>query len=180
MTVTVCGTFQFAAVNVTLAGETVPSVVSLDESGIVTSAVGCEVSTTVKVTDVPASEVEVPLGAPTVIPADVVVRVRDARSAGSTPVVAARPSLGADQLDRVRRRRRRPRASSTPVTVTVCATFQFAVVNVTLAGETVPSVVSLLESATTTSAVGCDDERELERRRAARLGRHQARRRRRP
>ena len=33
--------------------------------------------------------------------------------------------------------------SSTPVTVTVCATFQFALVNVRLAGATVPSVVSL-------------------------------------
>jgi hypothetical protein len=30
------------------------------------------------------------------------------------------------------------------VTVTVCGVFQFAVVKVTLVGETVPSVVSLL------------------------------------
>ena len=34
-------------------------------------------------------------------------------------------------------------ASLTPVTVTVCGTFQFAVVKVRLAGLTVPSVVSL-------------------------------------
>ena len=37
-------------------------------------------------------------------------------------------------------------ASSTPVTVTVCATFQLSVVNVTLAGATVPSVKSLLDN----------------------------------
>ena len=35
------------------------------------------------------------------------------------------------------------RLSLTPVTVTVCAVFQFAAVNVSDAGLTVPSVVSL-------------------------------------
>ena len=45
-------------------------------------------------------------------------------------------------------------ASSTPVTVTVWALFQFAVVKVRLAGLTVPSVVSLLESPIVTLAVG--------------------------
>ncbi len=69
VTVTVCGAFQSAAVKVRLAGETTPSAVLLDASGIVTSAVGCDPSTTVNVTDVPASDVEVPLGVPTVIPA---------------------------------------------------------------------------------------------------------------
>ena len=43
VTVTVCGTFQFAAVKVRLAGRTVPSVVSLELRPIVTSAVGCVV-----------------------------------------------------------------------------------------------------------------------------------------
>ncbi len=38
-------------------------------------------------------------------------------------------------------------ASSTPVTVTVCGTFQFAVVKVSDAGETVPSAGLVLESA---------------------------------
>ena len=47
------------------------------------------------------------------------------------------------------------RKSSTPVTVTVCAVFQFAVVNVSDAGETVPSVASLELSAVLTFAVGC-------------------------
>src|SRR5947207_1134098 len=45
-------------------------------------------------------------------------------------------------------------ASSTPVTVTVWATLQFAVVNVTLAGATVPSAGLLLEIGIVTSAVG--------------------------
>jgi hypothetical protein len=44
--------------------------------------------------------------------------------------------------------------SFTPVTVTVCATLQFADVNVRLAAETVPSVVLLLLSPTLTFAVG--------------------------
>ena len=46
MTVTVWGVFQLAAVKVRLAGETVPSVVSLDDKPIVTSAVGWLFSTT--------------------------------------------------------------------------------------------------------------------------------------
>src|SRR5258705_401213 len=45
-------------------------------------------------------------------------------------------------------------ASLTPVTVTVCATFQFAVVNVRLAGATVPSVRSELVNPIVTFAVG--------------------------
>src|SRR5258706_9075336 len=44
--------------------------------------------------------------------------------------------------------------SSTPVTVTVCATFQFTLVNVTLDGATVPSVRSELVNPTVTFAVG--------------------------
>ncbi len=62
MTVTVCGVSQFAAVKVTLAGETTPSVVSLDASGIVTSAVGCDVRTIVNATDSPDSDVKTPVG----------------------------------------------------------------------------------------------------------------------
>src|SRR5437867_3292076 len=44
--------------------------------------------------------------------------------------------------------------SSTPVTVTGCAVFQFAAVNVTLAGATVPSVRELKGDAYGTFAVG--------------------------
>ena len=54
---TVCGTFQLALVNVRLAGLTVPSVGLLELSAMVTSAVGCEFSTTVKCAVPPASVV---------------------------------------------------------------------------------------------------------------------------
>ena len=49
------GRVPVGGVNVRLAGETVPSVVLLDERPIVTLAVGCELSTTVKVAVPPAS-----------------------------------------------------------------------------------------------------------------------------
>ena len=45
-------------------------------------------------------------------------------------------------------------ASSTPVTVTVCAVFQFVVLNVRLPGATEPSLVSRLATATATAAEG--------------------------
>ena len=76
MTVTVCAVFQLAVVKVRLAGETVPSVVSLELSAIVTSAVGCVLSTTVKVAVPPASVVVSPVVGVTVIPGRVVVGVR--------------------------------------------------------------------------------------------------------
>jgi hypothetical protein len=60
VTVTVCGTFQSAAVNVRLAAETVPSVVSLEATGMTTSAVGSLVRTTVKLAVPPASVVPRP------------------------------------------------------------------------------------------------------------------------
>jgi hypothetical protein len=46
-----------AGVNVTLAGDAIPSVASLDDRPMVTSAVGCAFSTTVKVAVAPASVV---------------------------------------------------------------------------------------------------------------------------
>ena len=55
--VAVCAVFQLAGVKVKFAGDTVPSVVSLLESAIVTSAVGWLVSTTVKAALPPASVV---------------------------------------------------------------------------------------------------------------------------
>ena len=69
VTVTVCGVFQFAFVKVTLAGLTVPSTVLLELRPIVTSAVGCEFSTTVKVAVPPASVVVRPEVGVTVMPA---------------------------------------------------------------------------------------------------------------
>ena len=67
--VTVWAVFQLAVVNVKLAGETVPSAVLLDERPRVTLAVGCELSTTVKVAVPPASVVVSPDVGVTVIPA---------------------------------------------------------------------------------------------------------------
>src|SRR5204862_2667537 len=58
VTVTVCATFQLAVVNVKLAGATVPSAGLLELNAMVTSAVGCEVRTTVKVAVPPASRSE--------------------------------------------------------------------------------------------------------------------------
>src|SRR6266478_5196516 len=103
VTVTVCATFQFAVVNVSDTGATVPSVRSLDDNPTVTFAVGWLVRTTVNVAVPPASGVV---------------------------------------------------SHDVALTVTVCATFQFAVVNVRLAGATVPSVRSELVNPTVTLAVG--------------------------
>jgi len=57
VTVTCCATFQFAVVKVRLAGETVPSVRSLEANPIVTLAVGSFVRTTSKDAVPPASVV---------------------------------------------------------------------------------------------------------------------------
>ena len=61
LTVTVWLVFQFAVVNVSEAGETVPSVVSLDDNPRVTFAVGGAASRTVNVAVPPASVVTRPL-----------------------------------------------------------------------------------------------------------------------
>src|SRR5207247_1440386 len=64
-----CAVFQFAGVNVTEAGGTVPSVKSLDESPIVTFAVGWLASAIVNVAVPPPSVVVSPEVGMTVIPA---------------------------------------------------------------------------------------------------------------
>ena len=86
VTVTVCGTFQFALVKVRLAGLTVPSVVSLELRPIVTSAVGCVFSTTVKVAVPPASVVVRPDVGVTVMPAVSLSVLVTATSAALTPL----------------------------------------------------------------------------------------------
>ena len=45
-------------------------------------------------------------------------------------------------------------SSSTPITVTLCRVFQFAGVKTSEAGDTVPSLVSELDTVTVTSAFG--------------------------
>src|SRR4051812_6092837 len=69
VTVTVCATFQLAAVNVTDAGATVPSARLVELSGIVTFATGWLVSTIVNVAVPPASVVTRPLVGVTFTPA---------------------------------------------------------------------------------------------------------------
>ncbi len=68
MTVTVCAVFQLAGVKVRLVGETVPSVVSLLDSAMLTLALGWVPSTTVKVAVPPASVVIRPMVGLTVMP----------------------------------------------------------------------------------------------------------------
>src|SRR5258706_360530 len=142
VTVTVCATFQLAVVNVSEAGATVPSVRSLDDSPIVTFAVGWLFRTTVNVAAPPASVVVSPDVGFTVIPAtSLSVFVPDTSLAFNLFYAASVLDAGAVTILYAIG----PSAigSSTPVTVTVCATFQLAVVNVTEAGATVPSVRSL-------------------------------------
>ena len=57
MIVTICATFQSVLVNVSTPGATVPSVVSLEVSAMVTLAVGAVLSTTAKVAVPPSSVV---------------------------------------------------------------------------------------------------------------------------
>ncbi len=69
VTVTVCATFQFAGVNVSEPGATVPSVRSALVTGSVTFATGCVLRTTVNVAVAPHSPVSRPAVGATVIPA---------------------------------------------------------------------------------------------------------------
>ena len=57
VTVTICGVFQLAGVNVRLAGDTISLVVSLDDRSMVTAAVGWRATFTLKVAVPPASVV---------------------------------------------------------------------------------------------------------------------------
>ena len=100
MTVTVWATFQLAAVKVRLPAETVPSVASLDDMPIVTSAVGWLFSTTVNVA-VPPASVVLPLIAETVIPAASLSRLVTATSAAFTAVVVRVGAGGRGGDDRV-------------------------------------------------------------------------------
>src|SRR5262249_40380078 len=140
-------------VNVTLAGATVPSVRSLEDRPIVTLAAGWLVSTTVNVAVPPASVVVSPDAGLTVIPAASLSVFVTATSAAfkllefGSVLVAGAVTIVYAMLPSTM-------ASSTPVTVTVCGTFQLALVNVTLAGATVPSVKSLDDSPIVTFAAG--------------------------
>ena len=86
VTVTVWSTFQFTLVKTRLVGVTVPSVVLLELSAIVTSAVGWDVSTTVKVVVPPASVVVSPDVGVTVMPATSSSVLLTATSAALAPL----------------------------------------------------------------------------------------------
>ena len=68
VTTTVCGVAQFDGVKVRLLTETVPSVVSLEETAIVTSAAGAASRKTWKLAVPPASVVMRPPGGTTAMP----------------------------------------------------------------------------------------------------------------
>src|SRR5690606_32675628 len=68
-TATICGTFQFSGVNVRLLAETVPSVVLLEATAMVTAAVGWLSRTTLNSAVPPASLVCRPAAGVTVMPA---------------------------------------------------------------------------------------------------------------
>ena len=141
--------------NLSAAGVTVPSVVSLETRPISTSAVGWLVSTTVKLAVLPASVVVSPAVGVTTVPAvssSVFVSTTSPpwrlwywRSPLIAAAVTMRYTMGPSAT-----------LSSAPVTVTACGAFQVAAVKVTLAGATVPSPVSLELRSIVTSAEGWD------------------------
>ena len=141
-------------VKVTEAGETAPSLVSEEVTEIVTSSLGSESRTIVKVACVPVSLV-FPLIALTDTPlVSSSVFVTDT-SFGFWPLYAGSADVaGAVTIEK--RMSPSSRLSATPVTVTVSATFQSPSVKVTEAGETVPSLRSSDVRPMVTSAVGCD------------------------
>src|SRR3569623_2585491 len=96
VTLTVCVTFQFSGVNVTLGGDTVPSVRSLDVCVTVTFAGGCVSSTSVNVAVSPNSETSRPLVGSTVKPAVSLSRFVTETSAGSRPLYAGAVLVAGD------------------------------------------------------------------------------------
>src|SRR5437773_765065 len=91
VTVTVRAVFQFAVVNVSDTGDTVPSVRSFDDNPTVTFAVGWVSRTTVNVAVPPASVVVSPEVGLTVIPTivNVAVRLRSLVITNDSGLVAA-------------------------------------------------------------------------------------------
>ena len=86
VTVTVCGRLQSEAVNVMLAGDTVPSPASLLAMGTVTSAAGWLVSTSVNDAPCPASSVTRPAAGAARMLAMSLSAFTTATSAGSKPL----------------------------------------------------------------------------------------------
>src|SRR5688572_29844485 len=99
VTVNVWGVFQLPLLNVTLAGATVPSVVSLEARPIVTSAVGCVLRRSEERRVGHASGVSRPLDGLTVIPTVSLSLLVTATSAAFRPLYSG--SLLADAAVRI-------------------------------------------------------------------------------
>src|SRR5262249_230732 len=141
VTVIVRGKFQLPGVNVTCAGNTKPSVRSLDANVNRTEAVGRRFKTSVNVSESPNSLTTRPCVGPIVTPAAALSTLMHETSCGSKPsytvsadvigcswiAYAMLPSIS---------------GSLTPATVTVRGIHQLPAVNTSDAGNTVPSVVS--------------------------------------
>jgi hypothetical protein len=153
VTVAVCGTFQFALVKVTLAGLTVPSVVSLELKPMVTSAVGWVLSTTVNVAVPPTSVVDRPEVGLTVMPAVSLSVATETSLASTLPTAGARG--GAVMIStRCRRRQGIVDAGDDGL-----GTFQLTLVKIRLDGLTVPSVVPELSPIVTSAAAAMSTPR---------------------
>src|SRR5437764_7323117 len=151
--VIVCATFQLADVNSTVAVDSEPSDWLLEATSIDTSAVGCELSTIWKVAVPPASVVVKPSTGTIVIPgASSSALVTDTSAAFKLSYLPS--ALLAGLVTTAKVILPSFTASSMPVTVTVCATFQLALLKVSVFLLIVPSVRSLLKRVIVTSAVG--------------------------
>ena len=154
VTITSCGVFQFALVNVTWALSTVTSPVSGEAIDRTTSDVGCESNTTVIVAVVPASEtVSVVLEIVKPGPSSSTVVTETVWFArASYELSAVEPAFTANVT--VEFWSPSSRLSSTPVTVTVWGVSQSLAVNVSVDLSTVTSPVLLAETSNTTFPEG--------------------------
>ena len=151
VTVTTCAVFQLPGVKINDAGVTLPSLRSL-MSVTVTLAIGLVLSTTLKLSVVPASLVTRPLVGAMLIP-----RTSLSRLTTLTAVGTSRSYFGSALVDVaviLYVMSSSSIASSTPVTVTLCGVFQLAGVKTIEPALRVPSLVALLARFMVTVAVG--------------------------
>ena len=153
VSVTVCGVSQFELVNVSAAGETVTSPVSADDSENTTFPVGSESRTTVNVAVDPFSDTDAvvpdrvnPETSSSVVLPSMFPSARESQAswdaASLTATMTSQSCLSSS------------RSSSTLETVTVWAVSQLEPVKVSVAVETVASVVSVDVTSNTTFPAG--------------------------
>ena len=155
MSVTVCGTDQFAGVKISVVGAAVTSAVLALVTSRTTFEIGSVTSTTVKSSVVPSSLTSVPpcvsaSATPATSSSAVTTLTIWSGSASKTS------SEAAASTDTVTFVAWSPSSmsSSTPVSVTVWVTFQFAGVNVSEPGAAVTSAVLALTTVSTTGEAG--------------------------